>query len=258
MTEHEYEDWFDKYLGHIESLDSEESRESIFEHIPHQFDRRKWIKGFGISLLILLALSCLLEFLYVKYSFWLLTWTSNALLNLSIGVIASLILLLYTGIKERNAAFYAEAIPVLEERYNSMRKAYFDYTFKIDLCAASGDYQGCYEAWHANSNACFVILNFVEYLEEKFPYKTKSLDITKEQIENAKSTLLEVNNKVQREFFDTNQISGDMRKMCNEATYCGSYCLVTIQSLISELKLSFYGVQFGEGSAQKNETNDDL
>ena len=78
---------------------------------------------------------------------WFFNWISNTFLSLSLGVVASLLIMVYTNARERNVAFYSDIIPVLENRHENMHKAYFDYSLKIDRFFYSHDYEKCYYAW---------------------------------------------------------------------------------------------------------------
>ncbi len=127
-----------------------------------------------------------------------------------------------------------------------MRKAYFDFTFKIQQRYADGNFQGCYEAWHVNSNTCFVILDFLRFLKEKFPYTPKSFYITDEQLSNAEKTLLEANNRIQNEFFKNKTISAETKDFCIRSVDCGMCGLDMLEDLILELKLNLYGMQYGK------------
>ena len=54
---------------------------------------------------------------------WFFNWISNTFLSLSLGVVASLLIMGYTNARERNVAFYSDIIPVLENRHENMHKA---------------------------------------------------------------------------------------------------------------------------------------
>ena len=246
MTEHEYEEWFNKYLSEVESLHSDSSTHGVLSFIPRKLHRWRWIAGCLFALIILTVLSVYLACCYELSNFWLLSWISNVLLSFSIGLIASIFLMLYTNACNKNVGFYSVAIPLLEKRLSDMRKAYFDFTFKIQQRYVDGNYQGCYEAWHANSNTCFVILDFLKFLKKEFPYSPKSFYVTNEQLSNAEKNLLEANNKIQREFFNSKTITAETKDFCIRAVDCGMLGLNMLENLILELKLDLYGMQYGK------------
>ena len=90
MTEHEYEEWFNKYLGEVESLHSDSSKQGVLSFIPRKLHRWRWIAGCLLALIILTVLSVYLARCYELSNFWLLSWISNVLLSFSIGLIASI------------------------------------------------------------------------------------------------------------------------------------------------------------------------
>lgn len=246
MTEHEYEEWFNKYLGEVESLHSDSSKQGVLSFIPRKLHRWHWIVSCLFALTISTFLSVYLAYHYELSNHWVLSWSSNALLSFSIGLIASIFLMLYTNACNRNVGFYSVAIPLLEKRLSDMRKAYFDYTFKIQIRYAAEDYQGCYDAWHVNSNTCFVILDFLRFLKKGFPYTPKSFYITDEELSNAEKTLLEANNRIQKEFFNNKTITAETKDFCIRAVDCGMCGLNMLENLILELKLDLYGMQYGK------------
>lgn len=246
MTEHEYEEWFDKYLGEVEGGNSDSAKHGILSFIPRKLHRGYWIAGCLLALTFSTVLSVYLAYRYELSNFWILNWGSNALLSFSIGLIASILLMFYTNTCNRNIGFYSDAIPILEQRLSKMKKAYFDFTFKIRIEYRAGNYQACYEAWHANCNTCLVILEFLCFLKQQFPYTPNSLKVTDEQLSQAKDTLSEANNNIQKEFFHNNIITEDTLELCVQATDYGMYGLQTLENLIIELKLNLYGIRYGK------------
>ncbi len=124
MNEHEYEEWFGKYLGDVETLDKQGKEDSPFAYIPKPLRRIRWLVLCIISLVMSAGISLRMAFLYETTHFWLWNWLSNALLSLSIGLVASIFVMIYTNIRDKNIAFYSEIIPCIETRIKSMRSAY--------------------------------------------------------------------------------------------------------------------------------------
>lgn len=121
MNEHEYEEWFEKYLGDVETLDKQGKEDSPFAYIPKPLRRIRWLVLCIISLVMSAGISLRMAFLYETTHFWLWNWLSNALLSLSIGLVASIFVMIYTNIRDKNIAFYSEIIPCIETRIKSMR-----------------------------------------------------------------------------------------------------------------------------------------
>jgi len=257
LTEHEYEAWFDKYLGSVETLDKIDIGKSPLSRIPKPLNRKAWEIIAVMGLIVSLAVSCLLAWLYEITCLWLLNWFNNAFLSLSVGIAASLIIMIYTNAKERNVAFYSDIIPILENRHENMHKAYFDFYFKISIYSRAQKYTECYHAWHANCNACFVILEFLRYLYAVLPFSPKSLTFTLGDIEKATETLSEANEKISKEFFDKNSICQETIDLSYEAISCGAECLYNIEDLIQEFKCNLYGIKYGKTARAVEKINEE-
>ena len=253
MTEAEYEAWFDKYLRDIESLNKIDVGRSPLSRIPKPLNRKTWMIVCIIGLVVSMAISCLFSWIYEMKGLWFFNWISNTFLSLSLGVVASLLIMGYTNARERNVAFYSDIIPVLENRHENMHKAYFDYSLKIDRFFNSHEYEKCYDAWHANCNTCLVILEFLRYLHTVLPFHPKSLTSSLEKIEKAEGNLTEANEKISKEYFAHKMISEETEKLCCHASNCGLMGLYEIESLIQELKCNLYGIKYGKASKAVND-----
>lgn len=257
LTESEYEAWFDKYLSNVETLDKADVGKSPLSRIPKPLNRKAWMIVCIIGLVASMAISCLFSWIYELKFLWFFNWISNAFLSLSLGVVASLLIMMYTNARERNVAFYSDIIPVLENRHENMRKAYNDFYFKIDRYCRNQKYTECYHAWHANCNACFIILEFLRYLHTVLPFHPKSLTFSLEKIENAKESLTEANEKISREFFDQDSISLETVSYCCRTLECGTQCLYDIEDLIQEFKCNLYGIKYGKTSKAVRNNDED-
>lgn len=258
MTEAEYEAWFDKYLRDVESLNKTGVEKSPLSRIPKPLNRKAWMIVCVIGLVASMAISCLFSWIYEVKCLWFFNWVSNTFLSLSLGVSASLLIMVYTNAKERNVAFYSDIIPVLEKRHADIQKAYFDYALKIDRFYYSQDYEKCYNAWHANCNTCFVILEFLRYLHAVLPFCPKSLTLSLEEIEKTENNLSEANEKISKEFFAQNTISEETEKICCQTSDCGLVSLYEIADLIQELKCNLYGIKYGKTSKALDNNDEDI
>lgn len=244
MNEHEYEEWFGKYLGDVETLDKQGKEDSPFAYIPKPLRRIRWLVLCIISLVMSAGISLRMAFLYETTHFWLWNWLSNALLSLSIGLVASIFVMIYTNIRDKNIAFYSEIIPCIETRIKSMRSAYFAYAFKIQKAYRKQDYSACYEAWHINSNTCFVILDHILFLRTVLPSDFRNLLPDGTEIETTKNKILDTNEKIQREFFHTQFISKDTVDECLNTSYCGAIALQRLEHLLAAIRRSLYGLKY--------------
>ena len=243
MTEREYEDWFEKYLGDIESLDKTRFKSPLL-NIPKPFNGKKWIVFHVIVLISSVVLSFVLAYISSICGKWFYEWFSNAFLNLSLGLVASLILLLYTNHRDRNVAFYSDIIPLLKTRYENMREAYRDFTNKISRYHQQNDYENCYIALKANSNTCIVIADFFKFLITVLPYKPKSIDIDFDYLDKGIHAIVDADHKMRTEFSKQSIISDETVKACNNANYIGQHLLFTLQKLIIEFEQMLYGIKY--------------
>lgn len=248
LTESEYEALFDKYLSNVETLDKADVGKSPLSRIPKPLNRKAWMIGCIIGLVASMAISCLFSWIYETKCLWFFNWISNAFLSLSLGVVASLLIMVYTNAKERNISFYSDIIPILESRRENMHKAYFDTYFKVDIHCRNQKYTECYQTWHASCNTCFVILEFLRYLHKVLPFHPQSLTFSLEEIEKANEHLTEANERISHEFFDQDCISRETVTYCCRALECGTYCLYNIEDLIQEFKCNLYGIKYGKTS----------
>ena len=242
MSEAEYEEWFDKYLGDVESLNNP-NQNSCLLNIPKPFNKEKWFYINGILLLITITSSFTLAFVFEYYKIWIIEWTSNALLNLSLGLIASFIIFTYTNHLNRNIAFYTDVLPLLRTRYENMNKAFYDFVFQISITQL--DYELLYEAWHANSNTCYVIISFFQYLLEVLPFKPKCFKgLTNEKLELKKKEIREVSEEVTEEYYKYNRISGELIERCRKANRSGFKLLIIFPELIEELEQKYFSIKY--------------
>lgn len=244
MTEKEYHEWFNKYLSDVESLSSAKAEESLFVNAPKPTRDTFWKWTIGLSMIAFAVLSALFYWLDKAYDLWVLGWLSGITANFSIGLVASLFLLLYTGNRERNILFYTDALPILEKRIENMHKAYFDYVNHIRPYWQNGEYQECYSAWHCTSNCCFVILNYLLYLEKVLPFRPQSFDFTTEEIEDEKNKISEADNTLQKEFFSKDIISENTVVSCENAATSGFAGLMRLEDLKTELRQNMYRTKY--------------
>ena len=241
QSESDYKEWFDKHLSKVEST-SMGDRNSLLFHIPKPFRAKKWI-AINVALLILgIAGSLSFEFAYQALNCWHFRWVSNALLNISMGLGASLFIILLTRRRDNNIAFYTNLLPILRERKKSMYDAYFEYCFKLQRW--QNDIVKFDEAWRANFNTCLTILNFFEVILSGFPYMPKALNgIDNEMIRAHINELLETDNKYTR-IRNQNSVDKQLMDECYYAAGIGSSLLRVLDDLIKELECDLYSMRY--------------
>ena len=250
-SEHDYEEWFQKYLGNIESIYDYDVKHSPFTNTPKPFSRQKMLIRCGILVIIFLLISFGCSFFYEHFNSWILSWFSNIAMSFSIGLVASIVLLAFTAIKDRNSAFYADIIPNLEQKHENMHSAYFQYCNKLSIYFQQNRFEDCFDAWHFISNTSFVILNFLEYLDKILPYRPKCFTFSRSDIERAKHAISDADNQLRKECSADFHISKETYDACEKATHPAFTALMILQELIEEFKQNLYELQYGKKNIER-------
>lgn len=253
MTEHEYEEWFDKKLGNIESLSKSLEADSPFLYAPTALKRGKWIFVCAISFLGCLFGSWFMAYIYQAINYWIWNWLSNLLLNFSIGLIASIAIMSYTNTRDKTIAFYTDIIPVIEKRINDLRSAYDDYSLKLEIKYQSKNYQDAYEAWHVSSNTCFVILEYIRFLIRMLPAQITDTLPTEEQLEKASGRILAANRKIQEEYFESEFFSKETCAECVQVVDWGMFALGSLDQFLTSISGGLYGLKYSKMDQKKFE-----
>lgn len=240
MNEHEYEKWFEIYLGNIESPYSDYSQLSPFKNIPKPLKKKKWLWALLISLIILIISSLAFSYFYSNDNHWYYDWISNALLNFLIGIISSVLILIYTNSAEKNISFYSDIIPLLEKRHSKMSSAYYDCVFYPEIRYKENNIQGCFDEWHKLVNTCTVILDFMTFISKCSPEYEKRLNINIDTLNKYSKELSEANEKISKEFYSTNKINYNSLEVGLKITHCGSLGLSSIENMIVKMKQELY------------------
>ena len=98
-SEHDYEEWFQKYLGNIESVYDYDPKRSPYSNTPKPFDKKSMMFWCGILIIIFLLISFFCSLFYEYSNFWILSWFSNISMSFSIGLVASIVLLAFNTIR---------------------------------------------------------------------------------------------------------------------------------------------------------------
>ncbi len=257
MEENEYEEWFEKYLGNIESLDKDWQK-SPLNNVPKPFNSKKWFWINCAALLFSLFLSLLFSFLFDNNCFWLFQWLANAFLNLSLGLLVGFFIFIFTNQRDSNIMFYTDVIPILKKRYGDMHSAYYQFIFKISRHRQQGNYEKCYEAWHILSNTSFVIIGFFEFLLAKLPFNPQCFNgLNQKHLEKAKDELLASNKQCQEEFFRNKKIEKTTLDRCEKSLDISNYLLSTLKTLIEECEDILFNIKYNSKTVKKNDGDKD-
>lgn len=251
FTESEYEEWFHKYLGDVESPFQSEIH-SPLENIPKPFNNKKWTKILLLSFLLSLALSLLLSWENAQYNKWILSWLSEALLNISLGLLVSIFIFAFTNSRDRNIAYYTDIIPLLKKRYEDMKAAYYTHHFKLQIYYQKGDFESYYWAWHAHVNACLTIVGFFEFLLDVLPFKTESFAFNKTDLRDLEDELSTANNNCQNDFFKGQKIiTKKTYILCFESENKTFDLLMSLNCFIQEIQQRLYNTKYSKKRIKK-------
>lgn len=247
MTEKEYEDWFERYLGDVENTNSINDK-SIISNKPKKINMKIWYTCLWILFIASLIISFTLMLIKNNnIELWYLDWISNALLNISFGVLVSIIFSYFTILREKNITYYNECIPIIEQRYKNIHEAFFQYCFKLDIEFQKGDYEKFYtEVWHAHINTIFVIIEYWEYLIQIFKNESNLYSVTKDKINKVKKELLEKSMICDEEYYKSETISVETYKSCKEISNIGFDYLMELNKFICNLKKDIYNMKFNK------------
>ena len=235
LSEPEYKEWYAKYLGDVESLNGSQHTSPLL-NIPKLFNRKKWVVIHVVLLLVGIAASFTFALINSSCSHWTYEWFSNAFLNMSFGLVVSLLIFIFTNHKERNIAFYGDVIPMLKLRYANMKEAYYDYCLKIGRYHQQKRYDICYQAWQASSATCYAIIDFFKFLLTVMPYKPKCINFDIAYLEKEQDKIYNMHIKVEEEYIKQKAFSNKLAQECQMTIGIGGHLLYVLNSLIQEFQ----------------------
>lgn len=81
-SEHDYEEWYQKYLGDIESVLDYEPERSPYTNTPKPFSQRKMLIWCTVLIFLSLLGSFFCSLSYESFHHWILSWFSNIFFEL--------------------------------------------------------------------------------------------------------------------------------------------------------------------------------
>lgn len=247
MTEHEYKEWFQKYLGEVESL-TDSQQDSPFANAPKPFNNHNWILINVFLLIVSLVSSIVFAWLNSLYSIWFYSWLDEAFLSISLGLLVTLLVFYFTNSRERNIIYYTDIIPLLKKRYKSLTDAFFQHTFRLQRSYYATYFSEFYDAWHAHCNTCIVIIGFYEYLLKAFSFRPKSFFYTKADLEGMVAKLLNADEKCQKEYLETKIVSNQTYELCKNSESGPYSILSTLESTIIELEQNLFKIKYSKNN----------
>lgn len=247
--------WFEQNLGEIESPYDYDIK-SPLSNAPKPFNFRSRIHSISILLLLSFITSIIMAFADSILDHWFFSWFSNACLNLSIGLIASIILMFFTEDKSRNITFYTDILPILKSRYTKMHNAYFQFTFKIDQYYQQKAWDKYYDAWHVHCNTCFVIAGFFQYLLQVLPFTPRAITFDKEKLSGLINSWSDINQQLQNDYFHNHQITENDYKNCKILSDQGFALLNTLKCVIDDLEQDLFATKYNKKWLTESEQKD--
>ena len=244
MTESEYEEWFKKYLSNIETIDNEFLiQKSQLKNMPKPFNIKKWVRWNTVVLMVSLILSFLAAAINGS---WLYSWISNAFLNLAFGMIVSLIIFVFTNLRERNVIYLTDIIPLLRKRYCNLSEAYFQNSFRLGLYSQSGEWNCYYDAWHMLSNTCVVVNGFYLFLLKVIPNIKNFECYAENEIIKFNNQLLEIDAIFCEYYAQHHEITQKIHKKCEKAILHSYEILDEINCLTNQLEAHLFETKYGK------------
>lgn len=170
MTESEYKEWFNTYLGDVET-GFETNLDSPILNAPKLFNFWKWFIILSAITFVSIGLSALFYFLPQAK----IEWLSNACLSIGTGIIASIIILIFTQAREKNITYLNDIVPLLQTRHRKMSDAIYYDMGREAISSQNGIYEVYFACYQRFKNTYCVIVQFYKLLCETAKYKPKYL-----------------------------------------------------------------------------------
>ena len=237
-------------LWMIEDLNQEFAADILFKRLP-TFSLAKWIWWLCGSALCLIAASYLLDGHQ--------NWLSNLCLNLAMGVVASVMILIYTTRREHVVAGYQGVIENLESRIAVLSAVQSKDLVDPQFAFQSQSYEdGCGWLW-AHYNFSPVVKGYFDYLAKHLSDRFKSFEWQKARLQMEKMSRQE--DDVVRPFLDdwlrTKAENDEMKRECCYVLWDNNRCrLQILDALLAKVKAEVTTVRVGGPSREEDERKD--
>lgn len=237
-------------LWMIEDLNQEFAADILFNRLP-TFSLAKWIWWLCGSALCLIAASYLLDGHQ--------NWLSNLCLNLAMGVVASVMILIYTTRREHVVAGYQGVIENLESRIAVLSAVQSKDLVDPQFAFQSQSYEdGCGWLW-AHYNFSPVVKGYFDYLAKHLSDRFKSFEWQKARLQMEKMSRQE--DDVVRPFLDdwlrTKAENDEMKRECCYVLWDNNRCrLQILDALLAKVKAEVTTVRVGGPSREEDERKD--
>lgn len=162
MSENSHEEWFEKYFNDIEN-EHRDNKNSLLLYAPKAFGKTKWI-----LILVFLILCCFIPYGLISwYEIEKYYWITNMLSNIGAGLIASLIILIFTVSKDKSENYILELAKYIKIKMEKLNKGYSSFFPHNQIAYQKKQYDLLYEYEKRFCDSCIVIIEFQQFLYDK-------------------------------------------------------------------------------------------
>lgn len=236
FDEKTYEKWFDDNLGEVESKNTA-GDESPLRYQPRLHRNWVWILLLAI---IMIASAVISYFIYE-----IAEWVSSLLLSISTGMLASIILMLFTTSRDKFIQYNDEIIPLLEYRHEKIYKALYFPMVRLQIARQRYDIDEYFDLHKLLANTQCVATDFIEYLNETLRYKPKYLKECASKKEEYFKTCKDYTDKVYELYNNKNiDLFAEIEKLEMQLQIQTDCVLYTLQDYIEDLSKRNYRYKF--------------
>lgn len=234
-------------LGKIE-IDEQRTKDSPITNVPKLFKVKKWVIWLSIITVVCTSLSFGLNYVHNEQ----LQWVSTVLINIGAGLVASIIILLFTSSRERNITYYNDIIPLLEKRYELLNNAFYFDIARNSIAVQNGDFETFLDCHKRTINTLCVIRGFYKMICDTSAYIPKylkmyydKLNIDFDENSNYSNEVFSLYNTQSGKNHET--IISELNELDSKQMKHSKLCLDILdilQKYIEDLKMQLYIIKY--------------
>lgn len=239
-------EWREKYLSEIDTITTNKLVTPL-SNMPKIYKHSFWVVLNIAVMCFCVLLSFLFALLYDTYQLWYFAWLDGLFLNLSIGLVASLYLLLSSNQKDKNVLFYSENLDLMNLQYDKLMEAKGASLGRLmknlsynDIEKATFDAKNVFEF-------SFCTINFFEIMLPRLRKNSKLFKKYKDDIiDEKKRELINLYKDFEKELFSTKQVS---RKTLEDILYYDNIAdnmLSKFKIYIENVEMALYNNKYGK------------
>jgi len=255
MNEKELAQWQEKYFSNIETLThTDRLYKSPILNSPHTYRGNIVIFILIISAISFIGLSALFYFILN------IDWLSNLSIGIGTGLISSIILLIFTQLKDKNINYSAIMLQTLKNRHDLLFEALYYDSAKESIALQNKNFDMFYDCYIRFNSTFLYITEFYILICDKLKYNKKILCKYLSYMDEYQS----LKNKLDIAINKYNKFSSDMDfdYICDIKIKLNSYLdhiLHTIKEYINELEQYHLQIKYKKTkktNRMKNEIKD--